>query len=73
MHCVFGGTANPTILRETCWRESTFQALSAVSLCHALYVYAELINYKGLPLMLMFQIVLKVETIAIDHCYSFGV
>nr|UVK35481.1 TIP41-like family protein [Gleditsia microphylla] len=29
MHCIFGGTANPIVLRETCWRESTFQALSA--------------------------------------------
>ncbi|XP_057732612.1 TIP41-like protein isoform X1 [Arachis stenosperma] len=31
MHCVFGGSTNPIILRETCWRESTFEALSAVS------------------------------------------
>ncbi|KAL9317276.1 hypothetical protein ACSQ67_013793 [Phaseolus vulgaris] len=29
MHCVFGGNTNPIILRESCWRESTFQALSA--------------------------------------------
>ncbi|KAL1296087.1 hypothetical protein HN51_056850 [Arachis hypogaea] len=29
MHCVFGGSTNPIILRETCWRESTFEALSA--------------------------------------------
>ncbi|KAL2324242.1 hypothetical protein Fmac_023300 [Flemingia macrophylla] len=29
MHCVFGGSTNPVILRESCWRESTFQALSA--------------------------------------------
>ncbi|KAK7343500.1 hypothetical protein VNO77_12285 [Canavalia gladiata] len=29
MHCVFGGSANPIVLRESCWRESTFQALSA--------------------------------------------
>ncbi|RDX79293.1 Homeobox protein HAZ1, partial [Mucuna pruriens] len=29
MHCVFGGSTNPIILRESCWRESTFQALSA--------------------------------------------
>ncbi|KAJ1402878.1 TIP41-like protein [Sesbania bispinosa] len=29
MHCVFGGSTNPVILREICWRESTFQALSA--------------------------------------------
>lgn len=35
MHCVFGGSTNPVILRESCWRESTFQALSAVSLLHA--------------------------------------
>ncbi|KAK7280297.1 hypothetical protein RJT34_25359 [Clitoria ternatea] len=30
MHCVFGGSATPIILRESCWRESTFQALSAM-------------------------------------------
>ncbi|XP_054787022.1 TIP41-like protein [Prosopis cineraria] len=28
MHCIFGGAENPVILRETCWRESTFEALS---------------------------------------------
>ncbi|CAL0300355.1 unnamed protein product [Lupinus luteus] len=28
MHCVFGGSTKPTILRETCWRESSFQDLS---------------------------------------------
>lgn len=35
MHCVFGVSQNPVVLRESCWRESTFQALSAVSLCYA--------------------------------------
>ncbi|KAF8404939.1 hypothetical protein HHK36_009834 [Tetracentron sinense] len=29
MHCTFGNSANPIILRESCWREATFQALSA--------------------------------------------
>ncbi|XP_004496911.1 TIP41-like protein [Cicer arietinum] len=29
MHYVFGGSTNPVVLRESCWRESTFQALSA--------------------------------------------
>ncbi|KAJ0076582.1 TIP41-like protein [Pistacia vera] len=29
MHCAFGGSGNPIILRESCWREATFQALSA--------------------------------------------
>ncbi|GAU15029.1 hypothetical protein TSUD_48240 [Trifolium subterraneum] len=29
MHCMFAGSTNPVVLRETCWRESTFQALSA--------------------------------------------
>ncbi|KAK4284527.1 hypothetical protein QN277_001348 [Acacia crassicarpa] len=28
LHCMFGGAENPVILRETCWRESTFEALS---------------------------------------------
>lgn len=31
MHCAFGGSGNPIILRESCWREATFHALSAVS------------------------------------------
>lgn len=35
MHCVFGGSTNSVILRESCWRESTIQALSEVSLCYA--------------------------------------
>ncbi|MBA0771621.1 hypothetical protein Gotri_007114, partial [Gossypium trilobum] len=29
MHCVFDESANPVILRERCWREGTFEALSA--------------------------------------------
>ncbi|XP_059647854.1 TIP41-like protein [Cornus florida] len=29
MHCIFGNGTNPIILRESCWREATFQALSA--------------------------------------------
>ncbi|KAH7835617.1 hypothetical protein Vadar_028003 [Vaccinium darrowii] len=29
MHCVFGKSTNPIILRESCWREATFKALSA--------------------------------------------
>lgn len=29
MHCAFNDNASPTILREICWREATFQALSA--------------------------------------------
>ncbi|OMO73969.1 TIP41-like protein [Corchorus capsularis] len=29
VHCVFNESANPVILRERCWREGTFQALSA--------------------------------------------
>ncbi|KAK8557552.1 hypothetical protein V6N13_007900 [Hibiscus sabdariffa] len=29
MHCVFDESANPVILRERCWREGSFQALSA--------------------------------------------
>lgn len=31
MHCAFGNNVNPIILRESCWREATFQALAAVS------------------------------------------
>ncbi|KAK2664949.1 hypothetical protein Ddye_003523 [Dipteronia dyeriana] len=29
MHCAFDDSASPVILRESCWRETTFQALSA--------------------------------------------
>ncbi|XP_040364972.1 TIP41-like protein isoform X3 [Rosa chinensis] len=29
MHCAFGDNVNPIILRESCWREATFQALAA--------------------------------------------
>lgn len=43
MHCVFGDNASPTILRETSWREATFQSLSAVSLCHELVAYLSLV------------------------------
>lgn len=32
MHCVFAEGQSPIILRECCWRESTYQSLSAVSL-----------------------------------------
>lgn len=31
MHCLFKDTVKPVVLRESCWREATFQALSAVS------------------------------------------
>ncbi|KAK2974517.1 hypothetical protein RJ640_018682, partial [Escallonia rubra] len=31
MHCVFGCSTKPVIIRESCWREATFQALSSVS------------------------------------------
>uniref|UniRef100_A0A2P2JKA8 TIP41-like protein n=1 Tax=Rhizophora mucronata TaxID=61149 RepID=A0A2P2JKA8_RHIMU len=29
MHCIFGGSTNPVILREVSWREATFEALAA--------------------------------------------
>ncbi|XP_057493412.1 TIP41-like protein isoform X2 [Actinidia eriantha] len=29
MHCIFSESTDPIILRESCWRETTFQALSA--------------------------------------------
>lgn len=31
MHYVFGKGESPTVLRESCWRETTFKSLSAVS------------------------------------------
>eukprot|EP00258_Populus_trichocarpa_P047958 XP_024463977.1 TIP41-like protein isoform X2 [Populus trichocarpa] len=30
MHCAFSESANPIVLRESCWREATFEALAAV-------------------------------------------
>ncbi|KAG7976634.1 hypothetical protein I3843_06G160100 [Carya illinoinensis] len=30
MHCVFDVSANPILLRESCWREATFKTLSAI-------------------------------------------
>lgn len=30
MHCIFSNSENPIILRESCWREATFQALAEV-------------------------------------------
>lgn len=32
MHCIFSNSENPIVLRESCWREATFQALAEVSL-----------------------------------------
>nr|ARV78472.1 tonoplast intrinsic protein 41 [Triadica sebifera] len=29
VHCIFGDSGNPVILRESCWREATFQSTSA--------------------------------------------
>ncbi|CAN0905928.1 TIP41-like protein [Linum grandiflorum] len=29
IHCAFGDSPKPLILRETCWRQATFEALSA--------------------------------------------
>lgn len=31
LHCLFGDHMKSVILRESCWREATFQALSSVS------------------------------------------
>lgn len=31
MHCIFGESNKPVVLRECCWREATFQALASVS------------------------------------------
>ena len=31
MHCAFSECANPIVLRESCWREATFEALAAVT------------------------------------------
>ncbi|KAI9080672.1 hypothetical protein K1719_037338 [Acacia pycnantha] len=38
LHCIFGGAENPVILRETCWRESTFEALSMIFGTEAAYL-----------------------------------
>lgn len=31
MHCTFRESTEPVVLRESCWREATFKALSSVS------------------------------------------
>uniref|UniRef100_A0A7N0ZRB5 TIP41-like protein n=1 Tax=Kalanchoe fedtschenkoi TaxID=63787 RepID=A0A7N0ZRB5_KALFE len=52
MHCVFGESMNPTILRECCWREATFRALSAKGLPDtAVYSDPNIISQK-LPVVL---------------------
>ena len=48
MHCVFGVGENPIILRESCWREATFQVLSSVSFsssCMCVCAFACLQNF----------------------------
>ncbi|EXB76646.1 hypothetical protein L484_011491 [Morus notabilis] len=61
MHCVFGDNASPTILRETCWREATFQALSAkgYSTDSASYSDPSVISQR-LPIILHKTEVLKI-------------
>ncbi|KAF5951806.1 hypothetical protein HYC85_009750 [Camellia sinensis] len=53
MHCIFAKSTNPIILREICWREATFQELSAVNgyACLVLFDIGELKRYnvKGYP------------------------
>lgn len=44
MHCVFSDSANPVILRESCWKEATFQSLAAVSLLTLLFVCVHMWN-----------------------------
>ncbi|XP_024005761.1 TIP41-like protein isoform X2 [Eutrema salsugineum] len=41
MHCVFGKGETPTVLRESCWREATFQSLSAKGYPVDLAVYSD--------------------------------
>ncbi|KAJ7946123.1 TIP41-like family protein [Quillaja saponaria] len=53
MHCLFGDSADPIILRESCWRESTFQALSATGNPSDLAAYNDpaIISHK-LPIIM---------------------
>lgn len=48
VQCIFGDNTNPIILRESCWREETFQSLSAVSLCSVLefMLYFDLVKIR---------------------------
>uniref|UniRef100_M1C4S3 Type 2A phosphatase activator TIP41 n=1 Tax=Solanum tuberosum TaxID=4113 RepID=M1C4S3_SOLTU len=39
LHCLFGEHNESSILRESCWRETTFQALSSVSLTSPLFLF----------------------------------
>lgn len=58
VHCVFGDNANPTILRESCWREATFQSLSAVSLC-SLLLHMLYIDHLSLGMIILFLILFQ--------------
>lgn len=59
MHCSFSDDANPIILRESCWREATFQALAAVSsnlLLHTNYVTIFLSDTISHKLVVLFTV-----------------
>ncbi|CAM8917387.1 unnamed protein product [Rhodiola kirilowii] len=52
MHCIFGDSTNPTVLRDCCWREATFKSLSAKGLPDsAVYSDPSIISQK-LPIIL---------------------
>lgn len=44
MHYVFDKGETPTVLRESCWREATFQSLSAVSFLHILEKLLDIVS-----------------------------
>ena len=43
MHCSFKESTEPVILREICWREATFKALSSVSVIHFWLISTEIL------------------------------
>ncbi|KAI9108621.1 hypothetical protein K1719_020505 [Acacia pycnantha] len=55
MHCIFGGAENPVILRETCWRESTFEALSMIFGTEAAYSEEDIDLVETLWLAIFFH------------------
>nr|AHB86965.1 TIP41-like family protein [Sedum alfredii] len=59
MHCVFGDSINPTVIRECCWREATFKDLSAKGLPDAAVYSDPSILSQKLPVVLLHNQKLK--------------
>ncbi|KAK6916369.1 TIP41-like protein [Dillenia turbinata] len=65
MHCIFKDRGSPTVLRESCWREATFQAMSAKGYPSDSAAYNDLsIVSHRLPIIMQKTQILKVP----DNC-----